>query len=433
MKNKRVLFFNNMRLLLLFCTLTVHLTLWAGGAPDSIIDKAAVFARSDLAFPDALGGGAYAIGGGKDGRVLWVTSLADDGSEGTLRWALAQPYPRIIQFRVGGTISLQSALVITMDRVTIDGSTAPGNGITLKDGSLIIANVYDVIIRHLRIRPGDEVTTRRGIWQKSNRTDVPHEAIHIENSAFVMMDHCSLTWSLGSMISIINSSFVTVQESLLAESLKDVRGSQETLIVSNGFEVSFIENLFAFFQAVGMQFFSPGRFVIHAGILNNYVYAYGQAGIAFMMGNAPVAYNVQNNVFENPLAQNSVPIKLIPLAEHARNLPISDAKIYISGNRGPMVSSSGVLDEWSLLFSGFTREITDSFRADTELFRTHLKDPLPVPAAQVPNRVINQVGATLPVRDAIDTRIMNQVRLRRGGSIASQSDVGGYLREAETR
>lgn len=39
------------------------------------------------AFPGADGAGKYTTGGA-GGQVLVVTSLKDDGSEGTLRWAL---------------------------------------------------------------------------------------------------------------------------------------------------------------------------------------------------------------------------------------------------------------------------------------------------------------------------------------------------------
>ena len=105
-----------------------------------------------ISFPGAEGHGRYTTGG-RGGKVYHVTSLEDDGSQGTLRWALKQNGPKTIVFDVAGTIHLKSELRTGKDHLTIAGQTSPG-GICLADYGFSI-NSNNVIIRFLRFRPGE--------------------------------------------------------------------------------------------------------------------------------------------------------------------------------------------------------------------------------------------------------------------------------------
>ncbi|MBL6764991.1 MAG: right-handed parallel beta-helix repeat-containing protein [Verrucomicrobiae bacterium] len=79
-----------------------------------------------------------------------VTTLADSGP-GSLREALAKS-GRTVTFRIAGVIRLRSMLEFTGRDLTIDGASAPGTGITVRDKTFSLNGAKDVTIRHLRFR-----------------------------------------------------------------------------------------------------------------------------------------------------------------------------------------------------------------------------------------------------------------------------------------
>ena len=110
-------------------------------------------AEAPLAFPGALGAAATTPGG-RGGEIIKVTTLAASGP-GSFAEAVQKAHPRIVVFEVGGVIDLaESTVKITEPNLTIAGQTAPAPGITLIRGGIDIAT-HDVVIRHIRVRPGD--------------------------------------------------------------------------------------------------------------------------------------------------------------------------------------------------------------------------------------------------------------------------------------
>ena len=129
-----------------------------------------------LAFPEALGFGA-SVTGGRGGSVYHVTNLNDDGA-GSFRDAVSQGN-RIVVFDVGGIINIKTAVSIKSN-ITIAGQTAPGEGIAIHGGKLSTGKQSNIIIRYLRIRPGENTASDK------------EDALNLYDAKNVIVDHCSV-------------------------------------------------------------------------------------------------------------------------------------------------------------------------------------------------------------------------------------------------
>lgn len=180
------------------------------------LSAAAAMAQTP-AFPEAEGFGKY-TSGGRGGRVYYVTrndDCADNNLvEGTLRWALrtGDDTPRTILFKTCGTIYLTSQLKLAHPNVTIAGQTAPGGGICIAGYKIYVCKP-NVILRHLRFRAGD-------LAAKS----MP--SLDVENTHHVVIDHCSLTWSMEECLTMYDCDSTTVQYCIIGESLYNSRNAK---------------------------------------------------------------------------------------------------------------------------------------------------------------------------------------------------------------
>ena len=356
------------------------------------------------AFPGAEGFGATTPGG-RGGRVIFVTTL-DDSGPGSLRAACDAEGPRIVLFRLAGTIALKRALFVRNPYLTLEGQTAPGDGICLRDYPFEVAT-HDVIVRYLRSRLGD-VT-----GQAEDSIDFFHGA---SNSIF---DHCSATWSIDECLSLSgNDSNLTIQWCLIGESLnqsKHPKGPHGygSLARANG-PVSFHHNLWVHNDArnprLGDNYGRPPYPTFD--VRDNVIYDYGHIASGLTQGRLHVNY-VDNYLRPGPSSTAFTPIRV--------GGP-SDLEFFIRDN----------------LFEGHA-ELT----ADNSQFfypalihgqvQVHIVDaPFPaapvktVPAAQALDLVLASVGASLPVRDPVDARIIAEVRSHGGHIINSQTEVGGW-------
>lgn len=163
-------------------------------------------------FPGAEGFGAGATGG-RGGRVIVVTTTAATGP-GSLQWALDQTGPRYVVFAVSGVIDAQ--IHLNHGDVTIAGETSPG-GITIRgfvtdetpfqDQAVQAPTQFaeNWILRHVRIRPGSGGPSDDGLRLRYTRNAI--------------IDHVSVGNAVDEAVEISYSNGITIQNSLLAETV----------------------------------------------------------------------------------------------------------------------------------------------------------------------------------------------------------------------
>lgn len=381
--------------------------------------------RSERAFQGAEGFGAFSQGG-RGGSRLIVTTLEDTGEEGSLRWALERDYPRLVEFAVSGVIVLKGKLSIKNPFITIDGATAPGNGITLKDGALAVEETHDIIIRYIKARPGDEAILHKGVWAGSSRKASSMDALTVRDSAFVIIDHCSATWGSDECLSVTDSRNVTISHCLIAEPLgnPDLHDGEYHPYgsLANGDGISFIKNLVAFFKIRAPQMGYEGHDIGDTSrrkeAINNLICAYSHPATRMSVANPITLMQVIKNVYERPLSSSGVAIN-IRYGEDLSHDNIK-ARIFLSGNRGPGFADG----QWLGIKSDISDEDFATVRAQNPLFPSDMVIWAP---KYVKNKVLKNVGALLPVRDGIDLRILQHVLDGTGDIITSQDDVGGYI------
>ncbi len=379
-----------------------------------------------LAFPGAAGAGRFTTGG-RGGDVYRVTTLADDG-DGSLRRGLeSMQGPRTIVFDVGGTIELGRGLAVRQGRLTIAGETAPGSGVVLVNYGLQIAAPH-VIVRHLRVRPGD---ARLG---RSGDGGFDGDAISITTSD-VILDHVSTSWGVDENLSVAgeDAQRITVQYATISECLAQTglwHGNDDSRYAKGGQKrhsmgslikpgegdgrVSFHHNLWSNNgnrnPAVGNY---RSEFGMQADICANVIYNNISNGYTSGESRRVELNYIGNYVIAGPNTNKSN----AAVAFHAN--AANRVYIYVAGNRID-ANRNGKLDG---LDTGFAM-IAGEFQRAESPFVSQLVSPMDADKAY--EQVLTGVGAMPWNRDAVDQRLIDEVRNQRGQVVDSQSEVGGY-------
>lgn len=388
-----------------------------------------------LAFPGAMGWAA-ATPGGRGGQIIKVTTLNADGP-GSFLEALNAKGPRIIVFEVGGVIDLDKRNVrVTEPYLTIAGQTAPSPGITLIRGESIAIVTHDVIVQHLRIRPGDAGQPKaQGYSTDGIRTD--------EGAHDVIIDHCSVTWATNKNFAVSGPRFdgkdvnewrqhtshrVTVSNSIIAEALArathwKVEHSKGALIHDNTTDILLVGDLFAH-NYERSPLFKGG---VHGAIINNLIYDPGQRAVHYNL--------IANEWTIHPYQTGEMTaVGNVLRAGMSTPMPLAFLEIGGAGDLEYYGKDNIAVDKVGNPLPMLGRYTTSRARIiETKtppIWPPYVK---PMPAADVETAVLTGVGARPWDRDYHDERLVADVAEGRGWIIDSQEDVHGYLGETPTQ
>jgi hypothetical protein len=371
------------------------------------------------AFAGAAGFGGNATGW-RGGAVIKVTTLADRGP-GSLRACAEGSRPRVCIFEVAGTIEVDSTIAVGAN-VYLAGQTAPGDGVQLRlggspDRPMMVRAANDVVIRHLRLRPGPSLATSSSV-----------DGIGIFDSHDVILDHLSVQYATDELLSIgtlRGSVFdITVQDSLFAWGLdranhaKGKHSKGALICTMDGGEcgrISLLRNLFAHNRDRNPDV--NGTSVGPVEIVNNVFYNPKSQFGEFYDGEGDLRINyIGNTALSGPSTRRSK-------APHAVEIyndrsPTFDVKVYVRDNIDGRHRRSGSEPDELVV------RPDDRGSLAPEPFAPLTVEALAPEAAL--ERVLANAGATAPARDSLDRQVIEDVINRTGHVISDPAEAGGW-------
>jgi hypothetical protein len=371
------------------------------------------------AFPGAQGYGSTTPGG-RGGRTWIVTSLADDGP-GSLREAVEAEGARTIVFGVSGEIALGSELDVTEPFVTIAGQSAPGDGVVVTGAGLVVLT-HDVVVRHLRIRPGLGPMRPE---DNDGLSILASDQAGVEPAHHVVVDHVSLSWSEDELFSALGVHDVTVGWTLFSEALNAARHPKGPH--STGALIGFGTSCATVHHSVLAHDDFRNPLLTDVGRvdwLNNVSYDYGtlagevrpdvRRGEIDLVGNVWIPGPSSDPAAPQVHVYADHPVHAVIEPMHLLTAGAGRTRIWADENLGPHPPT---------LWGGFPiGPVAPEVVADAPFDAppVDLVDPDDLVDALLPT-----VGASAPSRDAVDERVLADVVDRTGSLLDDPADVGG--------
>lgn len=372
------------------------------------------------AFPGAEGGGKY-VTGGRGTSVYIVTTLADYGEgeepiKGSLRDAVSGDN-RIIVFDISGVVHLKEPLRMHGKNISILGQTAPGDGITVYGYETNISKCENVILRYIRFRPGAENVhsgdSMDALWGRSMKN--------------LIVDHVSTSWSTDETMSLYRGENMTVQWSIIAESLTmsgHTKGRHGYGAIMGGVNTTYHHNLIANHTSRnprmggGTPEADDNDHIAKFDMRNNVIYNWGFNSC--YGGGRSQANFVYNYMKPGPGTREEVKNRLMDAGEKDKpgsfflkgNLLEGNPEVSEDNSKGIYVSESN---------APFTTISETPFLMDGIKARNLTTDT----PQEAYTKVLAMAGATYPRRDALDQRLLNEVKSGTGEFANRHEEVGG--------
>ena len=375
-------------------------------------------------FPDAEGFGTRAAAayeeagrGVTEPTVYKVTNTNATGA-GSFHAAITASGPRVVIFETSGTITYEGSITISSPYLIVAGQTAPSPGITLK-GSTLRLNTHDVLMQHVRIRTGNH---------EGSPLPQSRDCLSImDNSHNIVIDHCSLSWSMDEVLSLWNNTTspghdITISNCILAEPLDDSDHPEGThglcLLVAGDTgkaghdNVSILRNLMANARGRTPTITGDSTTIVANNVSWNCAHHFHQYADARSLG------DLQSDCLGNVAIEGdeSSGIDTIYGTVIQANVT-STSRVYFNDNKCSNGTGGPATTVQNL---GSPNIIAASSQVSLS--------PLTVLSASATEaHVLSNAGARPSDRDSVDTRVVSEVQARTGTNhVDDQDDVGGW-------